>query len=332
LLEKQLSLISLEREKTLPKEQSFDGPSEPTGFIAIDKPAGRSSAFITRCLGRKIGAKKVGHLGTLDPFASGVLPIAVGGATKLISYITPRPKTYVFEIVFGVKTTTADVTGEKVEESSVIPTAGDLLSVLPAFTGRIHQRPHAFSAIKVNGERAYAMARKGKIPEIPLREISVFGLSFLQQNSENSFTIEAVVSPGTYIRSLAEDIANALGTVAYLQTLIRTTDGKFRIDETIRVEDLEEKSYNISMFLQKPEDVLDDIPVVLIGDCDFRNYLADGRGMPVDLADCGRIFLSGRESSFLAVGCIEDGLAFVRKVVRGVAHLKKEKQYDVDNS
>ncbi|MDR2074968.1 MAG: tRNA pseudouridine(55) synthase TruB [Holosporales bacterium] len=230
------------------------------GIIILDKPVGKSSAFITRIIGRKVGAKKVGHLGTLDPFATGVLPIAFNSATKLIPYIKSEQKTYIFEVFFGEKRETGDITGNIIETSDFCPSKEEILSVLQYFTGNILQIPHRFSAVKINGKKAYEIARTGGQPNLKERPITIFSLNLLNQASVNSYVFEATVSPGTYIRTLAEDIANKLGSVAYVKNLRRIQDGQFSIHKAVTMELLENLSFCIDDILQTPEFVLENSP------------------------------------------------------------------------
>jgi tRNA pseudouridine55 synthase len=226
------------------------------GIIILDKPVGKSSAFITRLIGRKVGAKRAGHLGTLDPFATGVLPIAFNSATKLISYIKSEQKTYIFEVFFGEKRETGDITGKVIETSDFCPSEREILSVLQYFRGQLLQIPHRFSAVKINGKKAYEIARMGGNPSLKERPITIFSLSLLDQTLINSYVFEATVSPGTYIRTLAEDIANRLDSVAYVKNLRRVQDGQFSISEAVTMEFLENRSFCVDDILQTPESLL----------------------------------------------------------------------------
>ena len=143
--------------------------AQQNGIIVIDKPEGKSSAFVDFVVKKQLRAEKVGHIGTLDPFATGVLAIAINGGTKSIPYIKTKSKTYEFEINFGKRTDTSDKTGKIVEISERIPTDAEIKTVLPQFIGEISQVPSIFSAIKIDGKRAYELARKGEMPEMKSR-------------------------------------------------------------------------------------------------------------------------------------------------------------------
>lgn len=291
---------------------------KPSGVIILDKPVEKSSAYIARRVGRMLGADKVGHLGTLDPFATGVLPIAINDATKLIHYINSKQKTYVFEIVFGKKTNTADRTGEIIAESPNIPGESALISAIPSLVGEIFQTPHIFSAIKVDGKRAYDLARSGLIPEIKQRKVTIFSMKYIKQIGSDSFEIEAVVSPGTYIRTLAEDIAKILDTYAYVKTLRRTQDGIFKIENAITIDELEKNGYNTKDILCAPRDVLDDIPVISIAEHKVKDL---GNGLPVPLScacdykENAIVAVSDEDSGFFAITEIKDGMAFPKRIV-----------------
>lgn len=286
-----------------------------SGIIAIDKPAGRSSAFVARLIGRKVGAKKVGHLGTLDPFATGVLPVALNDATKLINYVNSKQKTYVFEMVFGEKTDTGDLTGSIIEASDHIPSRDEILDGLPSFIGEIYQIPPSYSAIKIDGKRAYELARKGEKPLIKSRKITIFSIKYIKQSSERSHVIEASVSPGTYIRTLAEDIAISLNSVSYVRSLRRTQDGIFTIENAITIDELEEKNYNMEHVLCELEDILDDIPVVFIDSQNVIDDLRNGRkSVLLDQID-GTFAISSSDGFFAIVECFAS-VVYLKRVVR----------------
>lgn len=235
------------------------------GFVAIDKPAGITSFDVVRKLKKIFKTGKIGHAGTLDPFATGVLPLAIGEYTKLIEYLASQSKTYDFTIKFGAQTDTGDLEGNVIATSSIMPDISAITDILSKFTGKITQTPPKYSAIKINGVRAYAMARNGEEFIIPSREIEVFSLVFNNLDEANktaSFT--AKVSKGTYIRTLGEDIAIELGTLGHLISLKRTNVGNISMNQTLKLENLE-NMVNIGksasgIFLNNTG-ILDDIPV-----------------------------------------------------------------------
>mgnify|MGYP001793842746 CR=1 FL=1 len=197
------------------------------GWLNIDKEAGLSSAQVVGRVKRIMNAAKAGHAGTLDPFATGILPIALGEATKTVSYITDDSKEYRFTVCWGEKRNTDDIEGEIEAISGIRPTREDILQILPAFTGAIQQRPPAFSAIKIKGERAYKLARDGQDIDMPEREVHIESLSLTEIVDTDHAVFEVTCGKGTYIRSLARDMAVKLGTVAHLSSLRRTRVGPF---------------------------------------------------------------------------------------------------------
>ena len=212
------------------------------GWLIVDKPQGMRSTQVVNLTRRLFNAKKNGHAGTLDPFATGVLPIAFGEATKLIDFITDGDKEYEFTIRFGTETDTADCTGTVIKSGGRIPSADNIIKTLPQFIGNITQTPPAYSAIKINGERAYDLARKGKEISIPERQVSIFDLQFLSlKNDCADFRVKC--SKGTYVRSLGRDIARALDSFGHLQSLRRTKCGLFTLDDTILLENLKNMVY-----------------------------------------------------------------------------------------
>ncbi len=210
------------------------------GWIVVDKPVGPSSAQVVGKLKWALrqgghGKVKIGHGGTLDPLASGVLPIALGEATKLTGHLLNGPKAYRFTIRFGAATETDDAEGAVVAESPVRPDATAIHAVLPGFTGPIRQRPPAYSALKVDGERAYALARAGKAPELAERDLVIHALDLVACDADSA-TFDVHCSKGTYVRSLARDIAEALGTVGHVSLLRRTAAGPFTLDQAMSLD------------------------------------------------------------------------------------------------
>lgn len=213
------------------------------GWLIIDKPQGMGSTDVVNVTRRLLNANKNGHAGTLDPFATGVLPIAFGEATKLIPFVTDGKKEYEFVLTFGVSTNTDDVEGEVVGESDFIPNKEQILNILPQFIGKITQVPPMYSAIKINGKRAYALARAGKEVNIPPREVEIYYLELLEQISRKSFRFRVGCSKGTYVRTLGKDIALKLGTLGHLTELHRTKCAVFSLDDTILLENVKNMVY-----------------------------------------------------------------------------------------
>ena len=278
----------------------------PHGWIILDKPHGLGStqavAAVKRvCRQAGLGKVKVGHGGTLDPLATGVLPIALGEATKLTGRMLDASKVYAFTIAFGAETDTLDLEGQVIAESPVRPTISEVEAILPRFTGPIQQVPPAYSAIKVDGERAYDLARAGEAVELKSREVTIhqilpepgrgtgeggggglapgaaFGDSPLHHPAGGpppragedlaQITLVAHVSKGTYIRSLARDIAKALGTVGHVTMLRRIKAGPFGIEQAISLDKLNEVANGpqLENVLLPLEAGLVDIPALNLG-------------------------------------------------------------------
>ena len=250
----------------------------PHGWIILDKPHGLGStqavAAVKRvCRQAGLGKVKVGHGGTLDPLATGVLPIALGEATKLTGRMLDASKVYAFTVQFGAETDTLDLEGQVIAQSPVRPTLAEVEAALPRFTGPIEQVPPAYSAIKVDGERAYDLARAGQDVELKSRSVTIHELQASHFDEPNGgsplqeLTLIAQVSKGTYIRSLARDISRALGTVGHVIMLRRLKAGPFGIEQAISLDKLEEvaKGAPLENVLLPLEAGLDDIPALDLG-------------------------------------------------------------------
>ena len=222
------------------------------GIILIDKPKGVTSHDILYKV-KKLLNEKVGHTGTLDPNATGVLPLLVGRGTKLSKYLINHDKTYIVTLKLGEKTDTADSEGkviEKKEVSKEVFSKEKLLQTFSNFTGKILQIPPIYSAIKVNGKKLYEYARKGQEVEIKPRQIEIYKISLIEINQiANTIEFEVSCSKGTYIRSLCEDIAKELNTVGYMKELRRVQVGEFLIKDSITVEDLQKNEDNKDFIL-----------------------------------------------------------------------------------
>ncbi len=203
------------------------------GFFNVDKPSGIVSSAVVNKLKWLTGVP-CGHLGTLDPLASGVLPVGVGNATRLFDYFLDKEKEYIAEFTFGVDSDTLDSTGVLVEGGR-IPDEGEIASVLPTFLGRIDQIPPRYSAKNINGRRGYDLAREGVQFELPPKQVRIDGMQLLgkSDDKENTYRVKINCGGGTYIRSLARDIAAALGTKAVMSSLLRTQSGCFLLPEAL---------------------------------------------------------------------------------------------------
>jgi tRNA pseudouridine55 synthase len=227
-------------------------------WLNIDKPIGYSSAKVVSIVKRITGAKKVGHGGTLDPFASGVLPIALNKATKTSEKLLTAKKKYLFTITFGEFRDSDDIEGVVEEISSNKTTASDLSQILAKFFGKITQTPSKFSAIKINGKRAYELARQGQEFSMPLREIEVYEISLVNFN-DKSAQIIIECSRGTYVRSLARAICLELNVCGYVSSLQRLRVGKFLYAKTISLDELKAKVNNELIFLDGSMLLLHDV-------------------------------------------------------------------------
>ena len=235
------------------------------GWLVIDKPYGITSARAVALVRRSTGAK-VGHAGTLDPLATGVLPLALGEATKTVQFVAAGKKRYRFRIRWGEARDTDDQEGAVIAESAVRPDAAAIAAALGAFTGTIAQRPPAYSAIKIGGRRAYALARAGKPPLLTARPVEIAELRLVAAADRDHADFEAVVGEGTYIRALARDLAEALGTLGHIAELRRLRVGRFAESRAISLDCAVAlgHSLNVSEHLLPIETALDDIPALAL--------------------------------------------------------------------
>ena len=209
------------------------------GFINVYKPSGITSNAVISRIKRRVKPNKIGHMGTLDPMATGVLPIFIGRATVLSQYLIDADKSYSATVKLGITTDSCDITGDVISEVAVENNDQQIEEVLKRFIGKQLQTPPMYSAIKQNGVRMYELARRGESVDIPAREITVFSIDKTSHlNGENEFDIDCTVSKGTYIRSLCRDIGDALGCGATLTRLCRTSTAGFGIEKCVNLDDL----------------------------------------------------------------------------------------------
>ena len=231
------------------------------GLLLLNKPEGITSFSAVSAIKRLAGEKRVGHTGTLDPMATGVLPILIGRATVLSGLMLDADKKYIATVKLGVTTDTDDITGEILSQSEVDVTEQQLKEALIHFTGKLSQKPPIYSAIKKDGVRLYKLAREGKTTEIKPRDIEIFSIRLLDElNSQNEFKIEAHVSKGTYIRSLARDIGEYLGCGATLSGLCRTYASGFSIDDCVELDRLD--TDNIGEYVVSEEKAVEHLDVI----------------------------------------------------------------------
>jgi tRNA pseudouridine55 synthase len=236
------------------------------GWLVLDKPEGITSTQALSKVRWLLNAEKGGHGGTLDPLASGVLPIALGEATKTVSYAMDGSKTYRFAVRWGEQTTTDDREGPVIARSDLRPDAAAIRAALPAFLGDIDQVPPQFSAIKIDGERAYDLARGGEEVELASRRVRIDRFELVEQPDADSAVFEVDCGKGTYIRSLARDLALHLGTVAHVTLLRRLKVGAFTLERSISLDDLAamEQGAAVERLLLPIETALDGIPALAL--------------------------------------------------------------------
>ena len=237
----------------------------PCGWLVLDKPSGMTSNRVVERVRRAAGAK-AGHAGTLDPLATGVLPIALGEATKTIAYAMTATKRYRFRIRWGVSRDSDDADGEITGESTARPARAAIEAMLAKFTGTIMQSPPAYSAVKIGGRRAYALARAGHVPAPAARPVSILGLRLTDVLDRDHADCEAVVGKGVYIRALVRDLALALGTLGHVAALRRLSVGRFTEAQAISLECVENKQHILAACgqLLPIEAGLDGIPALTL--------------------------------------------------------------------
>ncbi len=213
-------------------------PKGVHGWLVLDKPEGMTSTQAVSRLKRLFHAKKAGHAGTLDPIATGILPVAFGEATKTVPYVQDGEKSYRFTVRWGIETSTDDCEGEPVAQSAVRPAAAEIAALLPQFTGTIAQVPPAFSALKINGERAYDLARGGTPPALCARPVTVHAFELIEA-AQDTAIFAARCGKGTYVRALARDLGRSLGCYGHVSALRRTRVGPFFEADAVRFEELE---------------------------------------------------------------------------------------------
>jgi tRNA pseudouridine55 synthase len=287
----------------------------PHGWLVIDKPLGMSSHRAVEIVRRQIGAK-AGHAGTLDPLATGVLPVALGEATKTVSYAMRAPKCYRFSVRWGVARATDDGEGEIVGESAMRPSAAAIEAILPRFTGPIRQSPPAHSAIKIGGRRAYALARSDAPPQLPPRPVEVMALHLVATADPDHADFTAEVGKGTYIRALARDLAAALGTFGHVAALRRLWVGRFTEAHAISLESLaERRDGNGHDFLLPIETALDDLPALDLAAAEAACLRFGQRVMPAGVdarerlarLDRGTVVSAWHGRALIAIAKIENG-------------------------
>jgi len=278
---------------------------EDFALLPVYKPVGWTSTDVLNFLKKKFRLRRVGHTGTLDPFAEGLLVVLIGKATRLAEYYQKLPKTYRAVGVLGIDTDTYDLTGKVVLEEE--PPEVDWESfnkVLEKFKGTYLQYPPPFSAKKVKGVRAYKLARKGERPELKPVKVEIYELKLLSFNPPR-FEVETTVSGGTYVRSLIRDLGKALGSVAATEKLLRTAVGNISIDDAISIEELK-KAKKLTPYLKVPDYGLTHLPSVKLSDDQLRQF---SNGLTLEVKDLkeGTYRVYDKNGKFVAVGVVNEG-------------------------
>lgn len=252
-----------------------------SGLLNINKPKGITSHDVVARIRKLAGQRRVGHAGTLDPLATGVLLVCLGQATRLIEYLTPGQKQYRATFCFGLTTDTLDAEGRVLAEKDISSlTETNLRQVLPAFVGRLNQIPPLFSAIKKDGQPLYKRARAGQTIEVEPRPITIFAIDWVTWQPPH-LTLDITCSPGTYIRSLARDVGEAVGTGAHLIGLTRTASGPWHLDEAVSLEQLEHDP-NWLRYLHAPDRAITHLPQVILTE-DMMLRVIQGQKIELDL-------------------------------------------------
>lgn len=308
----------LQQLKSLSPEKSKGGWEKGIvsgGLIVVDKPAGMSSHDVVGRMRSILKVRRIGHAGTLDPFATGVLLLCIGRATRLVPWLTDAPKTYVAELCFGWTSPTDDTEGEAIKTEGDLPTLEAIQAVLPDFTGRIQQRPPQFSAIRVDGKRAYKSARKGKEIDIPAREVRVDELKILSAvyNEDQrvvSLSLQVRCGAGTYIRSLGRDIGALLGCGAYLTALRRTSVGDYNTQRSFAIH--KEKGIDtfesVLVHLHPTQAVQIGLPVLVLDDVEALRYIQGQRIAGRQEQETDQMALQNAAGELLGVGKIQDAI------------------------
>jgi tRNA pseudouridine55 synthase len=292
-------------EERSPRRPQGDRPKkrDVNGWIILDKGVGMTSTHAVAVVKRGLSAKKAGHAGTLDPLASGILPIALGEATKTVPFIMDGRKSYVFTVAWGAETNTDDTEGDIVEQTDKLPEASEIEALLPRFIGQVQQVPPRFSAIKIQGERAYDLARDGEVVELQARTVEIDRLALIHHDGNRS-VIEADCGKGTYVRAIARDLGRALGCLGHIAALRRTRVGPFSELDAVTVDDLATNA----AALRPVETALDEIPSVAVSR-DMATRLMRGQSIILRGRDAP---LSGKAYAtcngvLVAVGDVERG-------------------------
>ena len=281
------------------------------GIIVIDKPAGWTSMDICAKLRGMYREKRVGHAGTLDPMATGVLPVFIGRATRAVEFADKGDKEYVAGLKLGIITNTQDTSGEVLETHPVSVTADDLERILPTFRGDIEQIPPMYSAIKINGKKLYELARKGMEVERKPRPVTIRSLTVEGQTAPDEFIIRVRCSKGTYIRTLCHDIGQSLGCGGAMSSLRRTMAAGFTMEQAVSLDDVQNAEDRLSLLL--PVDAyFSDHPAITV-DAGAEKKIRNGMTLVMPKLTPGAYRVYGADGSFLALCRAEQGKLFTVK-------------------
>ncbi|MFS8036086.1 tRNA pseudouridine(55) synthase TruB [Xanthobacter sp. AM11] len=290
------------------------------GWVLLDKPTGMTSTQAVAVVKRIFGAKKAGHAGTLDPLASGCLPIAFGEATKTVPYVMDGRKTYRFTVRFGIETDTDDSEGKAVAASELRPADEDILAALTAFRGEILQVPPAYSALKIGGERAYDLARDGAEVKLEPRPVTIFRIALVERPDADHAVLEAECGKGTYVRAIARDLGRMLGARGHVCALRRASVGPFLEEDLVPLDELRERAEAGEEALMDALDpvavALEEIPQITITPPDAhrlrcgQSVILRGRDAPIVQGHAAIIC----QGALIAIGDVEAGEIFPHRV------------------
>lgn len=280
------------------------------GFINLIKPEGMSSAYAVGAVKKRFNIP-CGHMGTLDPMASGVLPVGLGKASRLFDYLLDKEKVYIARFKFGLQTDTLDITGAQLNTTSFIPDINLINSVLPSFIGEIDQVPPNYSAKCISGKRGYELARKGVEFSLPPKKVIIKNAKCLGQVSEDEFEFEFTVKGGTYIRSLARDIAISCGSLAVMSALDRRSSGVFNYSNGVTVDQVKNQS-DIESFIIPADSVVNFQKLVLTNEQATKIL----NGVFENLGFNDGIYRVYNQSEFWGIGIVEKGVLKIKSYVR----------------
>jgi len=276
------------------------------GIINVNKPNGISSNAVLTKIKRQFHISKIGHLGTLDPMATGVLPVTIGKATRLFDYFLKKDKTYLATFTFGKETDTLDAEGQVIKQSTVLPKKEQIEEVLIEFLGEINQIPPQYSAKNVNGKRAYELARQNVSFTLSAKKVHIFEYTLQEQLNDSTFTFFIHCSSGTYIRSLVRDLASRLNTVGYMSALVRLSSGQFKLVDSVNLDKLLYK--NLEEHIISLKTILNNFEVVNLDDNYYKDLI---NGVKIPYKKEGEFLLYCKNELF-GIARVEEGILKVK--------------------